>query len=336
MRTPRPLRTTASFVLLSTFACVGGDAGSEADAGADATPVRGGSVTIVELADLSKPMPLVSESSLDNEVSSVLYLSLLASIWENGELHYRTSDQDPTALAKSWELFGPDSASLRYHLRTDAHWSDGVPITAQDAAWTLQMQGDPRVASPRQGYNDQIREIVAENDSTLVVHFKRRYPEIFFHTAGNVAPRHLYEGTDPSQLRSHDALNDPAGGKLVVSGPYMIQEWQRGSRVVLVPNPQFQPQPYIERVVFLVLPEETTRIVELQTGNVDVMELPFDKLDMLRQTVPDLRFETRRRRFYDYIAYNPAAHTRLRRSRDPARAGTRDRSGRAHRGAQPG
>jgi peptide/nickel transport system substrate-binding protein len=38
------------------------------------------------------------------------------------------------------------------------------------------------------------------------------------------------------------------------------------------------------------------------------MELPFDKLEMVKQTVPDLRFETRRRRFYDYIAYNPAAH----------------------------
>ena len=307
MRTARHL-LAAAFIFLPISACVGSDDGSEAGAGAEDTPVRGGSVTIVELADMSKPMPLISESSLDNEVNGVLYMTLLGPFWENGELRYRTSDEDATALAKSYEFFGPDSASIRYNMRTDVRWSDSRPVTAHDAAWTIQMRGDPRVASPRQGYNEQIREVVAENDSTLVIHFTKRYPEIFFHTAGAVAPRHLYEGTDPSQLRSHDALNNPAGGALVVSGPYMIQEWQRGSRVVLVPNPQFRPQPYIERVVFVILPEETTRVVELQTGNVDVMELPFDKLEMLRQTVPDLRFETRRRRFYDYIAYNPAAH----------------------------
>jgi peptide/nickel transport system substrate-binding protein len=270
--------------------------------------VRGGSVTIVDLADISKPMPLISESSLDNAVSGVLYMTILAPLWEDGELHYLTSDRDALALAKSYEFFGADSASLRYNLRTDVRWSDGRPVTAHDAAWTLQMRGDPRVASPRQAYNAQIREIVAENDSTLVIHFTRRYPEIFFHTAGSVAPRHLYEGTDPAQLRSHDALNNPEGGALVVNGPYMIQQWQRGSRLVLVPNPEFRPEPYIQRVVFLVIPEETTRMIELQTGNVDVMELPFDKLELVRQSVPDVRFETRRRRFYDYIAYNPAAH----------------------------
>jgi len=310
MRLKRGLAASAPLLLLlPLLAACGGSDGGGSRAGAAAQ--RGGSVTIVDLADISKPMPLIAESSLDQSVNSVMYMSLLGTLWEDGELHYLTSDRDVTALAHSYEFFGPDSASLRYNLRTDARWSDGRPITAHDAAWTLEMQGDPRTASPRQAYNQQIRSIEVENDSTLVIHFTRRYPEVFFHTAGNVAPRHLYEGTDPSQFRSHAALNSPAGGALVVSGPYMIGEWQRGQRLVLVPNPEFQPQPNIQRVVFLVIAEETTRLIELQTGNVDVMDLPFDKLDLVRRSMPDLRLETRRRRFYDYIAYNPLVNPAL-------------------------
>jgi peptide/nickel transport system substrate-binding protein len=132
---------------------------------------------------------------------------------------------------------------------------------------------------------------------------------VFFHTAGNVAPRHVYESTDPAQLRSHPAVNSPEGGALVVSGAYMIESWRRGERLVLVRNPQFQPQPYIERVVFLPITEETTRLVEFQTGAADVLyPVPFDKIELVRQSVPNVRFEARRRRFYDYIAYNPLTH----------------------------
>lgn len=269
---------------------------------------RGGTVTVVELADMDKPMPLISETSLDNQLQALLYRPLLQPWWEDGELRYLTYDQNPMALARSYEFFGPDSASLRYRLVSDARWSDGRPVTAHDVVWTITMQGDPRVASPRQDYNRQIREVVAEDDSTVVFHFHRRYPDMFFHSAGSVAPRHLYEQHDPRGLRSHPAVTNPAGGNLVVSGPFMIGEWVRGQRVTLVPNPNFEPQPYLERVVFRVVPEQTTRMIELQTGNADMMSpVPFDQLELVRRQ-NHLRVERREKRFYDYIGYNPRAH----------------------------
>jgi len=265
-------------------------------------------VRIIELADISKPMPLISETSLDSEVSSIMYLSLLASRWEDGELHYLTAEEDPLALAKSYEFFGPGNASLRYHMRGDVRWSDGRPVTAHDAVWTVETRGDPRTASPRQDYNRQIERVEAENDSTFVVHFTRQYPEMLFHTAGSIAPRHVYDDHDPAQLRNHPAVNNPGGGNLVVNGPYMVDTWSRGQRLTLVANPESALQPNISRIVFYPIPEETTRMIELQTGNADVMELPFDKLDLIRTGSPEIRFETRELRFYDYIAYNPLAH----------------------------
>lgn len=267
---------------------------------------RGNIAVAVELADMEKPMPLISETSLDNELQSIMYLSILSAKWEDGRLHYLTADESPTALARSYEYFGPDSASIRYHLRTDAVWSDGTPVTAHDAVWTIETQGDPRTASPRRDYNRQIREVLAENDSTLVIHFHRRYPEMLFHSAGAVVPSHIYRDSEPDRLRSHPALLDPASN-LVVSGPFRITEWRRGERVVLEPNPLFTPEPHLDRLVFRVIPEQTTRMIELQTGNIDLVQVPFEMLEPIDR-LDHVRIETREKRFYDYIAYNPRAH----------------------------
>jgi peptide/nickel transport system substrate-binding protein len=272
---------------------------------------RDDTVTLIELGDISKPMPFISETVLDGQVTSLLFMAILAPRWEDGRLILQTAAENSLALARSYEFFGADSTSLRYHLRSDVLWSDGRPVTAHDAVWTFETRGDPRTASPRLDYSKSIRSVEAEDDSTLVVHFTRRYPEMLNHSSGEIAPRHVFEGSDPANLRSHPALNNPEGGNLVVSGPYQIGEWRRGQRLILMPNPQFQPQPRIPRVVFQVIPEETTRLIEFQTGNADVLALPYDKIDLVRQSVSDLRLEVRRGRVYDYIAYNPRAHPAL-------------------------
>jgi peptide/nickel transport system substrate-binding protein len=275
--------------------------------GERAAPVdRGGQAIIAEGADLSKPHPLVSESNLDNQVNAILYRPMLGPSWEDGELLYLTADEHPMAMARSYEFFGPDSASLRYRMRSDVRWTDGTPVTAHDAAWTLETQGRPETASPRQDYNREIREIVVEDDSTLVIHFTRRYPEIFFHTAGTIAPRHVYEGTDPTQLRSHPHLTNPAGN-LVTNGPFVLAGWSRGQQVVLERNPDFEPQALLDRIVFRIIPEETTRMVEIQTGRIDMTNVPFHFIADIREA-GNLRIETQQNRSYEYIAYNPGAH----------------------------
>ncbi len=271
-------------------------------------PQRGGSVTVVELADIDKPMPLISESSLDNQFQGFMFRPLLQPWWEDGEIHYLTHEENPMALAHSWEYVGADSSAIRFHLVADALWSDGEPVTAHDAAWHTEMRGDPRTASPRQDYNENIVSVEAEDDHTLLIQFTHRYPEMLFHTSGPISPRHPFEGADPAGLRAHPVMTDPAGN-LPVSGPFMISRWQRGQQIVLVPNPNFSPQPRLERIVFRIIVEETGRMVELQTGRADMVSpIPFDRIEGLQREVADLRMERREGRFYDYIAYNPARY----------------------------
>lgn len=290
-------RIALAVVLTLLAACGGNDAPAVE---------RGGQVVIAEGADLDKPLGLVSSSALDGEIGTMLYMSILGARWENGELLYQTADENPLALARSYEFFGPDSASLRYHLRSDVLWSDGRPVTAHDAAWTLTTRGLEEVASPRQDYNREIRDIVVEDDSTLVIHFNRRYAEMLFHTAGDVAPRHVYEGSDLSQLRSHPALTDPVAN-LVTNGPFRLAQWVRGQTVVLERNPDFQPRPILDRIVFRIIPEEATRIIELQTGGVDIAQVPFQYVSEIRQS-PGIRIEKQEKRSSESIQYNPRSH----------------------------
>ncbi len=301
-----PLAALAALALLS--ACGKGDAGKDDASAPDRAAEkaeRGGTAVMAELTDISKPMPLLFENALDGDLVDVMYMGLTRGAWRDGKLVHLTSSDSPMALAWRHELVGPDSASMRFRMRSAVRWSDGKPVTAHDVVWTYRMVADPKLASARQDYAAHIDSVVAENDSTVVFHFKRRYPEMLVHSGLPIAPRHVFEAGDPAQMRNHPAILNPAG-RLVVSGAFRIAQWTKGQQVVLEPNPHFVPRPYLDRIVIRSIPEETTRLTELQTGRVDFMRpVSYDKVPMLRAQAPALRFMREEKRNYDYIGYNP-------------------------------
>jgi peptide/nickel transport system substrate-binding protein len=305
------LRAAVLAALLPLAACGdrgggGNQGGGSAAADSGGTPESGGTAVLAELADINRPMPLTAESSLDGDLGGdVMFLSLSRGRWENGKLRYLNATENPAALARGWEFVGPDSSALRYHLASGRRWSDGRPITANDVVFTYRLLGDTTVAAPQQDYTNHIDSVVANDDSTVTFHFDRRYPEMLFHSGLGISPAHVFEGVTPAQIRSHPAFIDPAKN-LVVSGPFRIGAWQKGTQVTLVPNPHFPVKPRLDRIVIRIIPEATTRLTELMTGNIDFMRpIPFDQVSQVRQRAPDVRIEAEQKRFYDFIAYNP-------------------------------
>lgn len=274
-------------------------------AGDDVEP--GGTAIIAESADMNHPSPLLFMTLLDGSLAAdVMNMELVRGEWRDGQLEFATADQSPMALARRFEFLGADSASLRFHMRSHVQWSDGTPLTAHDVVFTYRWAGDPALASPRVDMVAQLDSVTAQNDSVVTFYYRRRYPEMLAHAALPPMPRHIYEGTDPAQLRSHSSITSPAGN-LVVSGPFRIAQHERGQRIVLERNPHFSPQPHLEQIIIRIIPESTTRLIELETGNVDyVQNVTFDQIPRLRQQAPDVRWETQDKRTYDYIAYNPS------------------------------
>lgn len=305
------LRAALLAAFLPLAACGGGDkpggrGGTSAAADSGGTPETGGTAVLAELSDIDHPMPLTAQSSVDGDIGGdVLFNALSRGAWVDGRLVFLNASQNPTALARSWEFIGPDSTALRYHMDSSRKWSDGQPITARDVMFTYRLLGDTTVAAPQQDYVNHIDSVTAQDDSTVTFWFDRRYPEMLYHSGLGISPEHVFKDIVPAQIRTHRAFLDPAKN-LVVSGPFKIGEWAKGDHVTLVPNPYFPVKPRLDRIVIRVIPEPTTRLTELMTGNVDFMRpIPYDQVAHVRQRAPTVRFEVEAKRFYDYIAYNP-------------------------------
>jgi microcin C transport system substrate-binding protein len=121
-------------------------------------------------------------------------------------------------LVESIEL-APDGRGVTYNLRPQAHFHDGVPVTADDVVWTFNTLREKGKPFYRQYYAD-VDTVVAEGPRRVTFHFKkanRELPLILGEMA--VLPKHWWEGRDFER-----PLTDPPLG----SGPYRIGHFEFG------------------------------------------------------------------------------------------------------------
>ncbi len=179
--------------------------------------------------------------------------------------------------------------TLTYHIRPEARWSDGVPVTAGDFVFTYRA----RLRFPPQGddnpYETRIRSVRAIDAKTLRVVLGSRFAfwrDLF----DAVLPRHALKGQDLATIWT-DRIDDPRTGRPIGSGPFLVQGWQRGKQLTLVRNPRYWgPHPaYLDRIVvrFSLEPSE---IADLFTRGADVGQWQFnDDLVAALRRVPGVR-----------------------------------------------
>jgi peptide/nickel transport system substrate-binding protein len=168
-----------------------------------------------------------------------------------------------------------DGLTITYHLRPNARWTDGTPVSARDVAWSWQaiMNGANDVVS-RHGY-DQVRTIVTPDAHTAVVRLRRPFAPFvntFFAESDqpyNVVPAHVL-------ARYHDINRVPFGAQPLVSdGPFRFTSWRRGDRLLLDANPGFfEGTPRLRRVEIEFVPDENTAINLLRSHAIDYIYQP--------------------------------------------------------------
>lgn len=167
-----------------------------------------------------------------------------------------------TDLAETWTFEDPQR--LRVVLRAGVRFSDGRPLRARDAAFTIRsiLRDDP--PSFRKGDLDCIEAVEAVDDLTLV--FRLKEPRAALLSALNVGI--LPEGTE-------------AGAFVPVGcGPYRLRSWTRGQWLLFEANPFASPAPSSATLAFKVVPDPVVRALELRRGTVDLVvnDLPPDAL----------------------------------------------------------
>ncbi|MBT9143927.1 MAG: Heme-binding protein A [Dehalococcoidia bacterium] len=167
-------------------------------------------------------------------------------------------------LAESWEASG-DELTWTFQIRRGVRFHDGTPVNAEAVAWSLNRF---RTEGLLRGFLAPIREVVAVGEYVVEIRLHEVFPlllqELAIEYVGIVSPAAVEKyGVE------HGIKN------MVGSGPFKFYEFIHGDRAVVVRNEEYVWGPafvknrgpaHLERIIFRVVPEAATRIMELERG----------------------------------------------------------------------
>lgn len=164
-----------------------------------------------------------------------------------------------------------DGLTFTFHLRDDLVWSDGEPLTAEDARYTFDTIHNNE-SYFFYSYLASVDTIEAPDDTTLV--FNMLEPDASLITnlgwyACFIMPEHIYnqEGVD---WLDNEAAQLDSPDKVVTSSAYRIGDYTQGQNVTLVANEESPLQPYFGTLVFSIITDETTAVQALINNEIDV------------------------------------------------------------------
>ncbi len=241
--------------------------------------------------------PATFNYALNNSAYSVFPFIYKGLLKENGI----TAKLEP-ALAESWEI-SPDKRRITFTLREGLKWSDGKLLTADDVIFTYQdIYLNNKIPTV---YKDFLR-LGSTNAFPSVQKLDERRVEFtlpepfapFLRAAGTLAilPAHGLR----SSVLSNDANGNPQflstwgtdtePPKIIGNGPYRIESYTPSQRVVFRPNPYYwrsdaqgNPMPYIERLVWQIIPSTDNQLLRFRSGELDTLEVTPETFGLLKR-----------------------------------------------------
>ncbi|MFQ5988304.1 MAG: ABC transporter substrate-binding protein [Candidatus Methylomirabilales bacterium] len=240
--------------------------------GAEGVPRRGGSYHYT-LGPSDPPSldPVHITDTVSHAVASELFDGLV------------TFDRDlkiRPAIARRWDI-SEDGRTYTFELRRDVRFHNGRTVTAEDFRYSFEHLLNPATRSERTwilekllgaqkfmaGKASTVRGIQVLGPHTLRLTLERPFAPflaLLAYPAASVVPREVVERWG-RQFSSH-----PVG-----TGPFRFREWRHDDRVVVEANRDyFQGVPYLDRIVFRVIPDAMTRFQEFRAGNLEHTDIP--------------------------------------------------------------
>ncbi|HEY1263204.1 MAG TPA: ABC transporter substrate-binding protein [Terriglobales bacterium] len=196
-------------------------------------------------------------------------------------------------LAERWEI--PDALTYVFDLRHGVRFHNGQPLTARDVKWTFDSLLTGQIKSPKAAAYRFVDHIDARDDYTVVFHLKEPFAPLLWNLSGPAVGIVPYGSG--SEMTAH-----PIG-----SGPFRFVSAELDKEVVLERNDQYwDEKPHLGRVVMTVVPDSTTRALELRKGSADVSptnSLTADTVLTLERE-PSLKVEHAPGTVLAYMAFN--------------------------------
>jgi peptide/nickel transport system substrate-binding protein len=175
------------------------------------------------------------------------------------------------ALAERWEI--PDPLTYIFHLRSGVRFHNGQLMSARDVKWTFDSMFDGTVITSKTGAYQYVKSVEAPDDRTIVFHLKEPFSALLWNLGdGAIGIVPYGSGKDFSQ--------HPIG-----TGIFKFVRNEQDNEVIIVRNDDYWGEKAgIERVRLAVVPDTTTRALELRKGSADIEinSVPPDMLSALR------------------------------------------------------
>lgn len=169
-------------------------------------------------------------------------------------------DYAPELAGGDPEVVSEDPFTIEYTLQEGLTWSDGEPLTSDDARFTYEQITDPDNQTDPFGWED-IESFETPDDRTVRMVFGEPYAPWRTLLEVPILPRHVYEGQD-----FNTALND----EVVGSGPFVLREWNKGESLVLERNENYWGErPALDMITFRFIPDTNSLTAALAAGEVD-------------------------------------------------------------------
>jgi peptide/nickel transport system substrate-binding protein len=160
-------------------------------------------------------------------------------------------------LAESWEV--PDPRTYIFHLHQGVRFHNGQPLTARDVKWTFDSLIGGKLRSAKTSTYAPVDRIDAPDDYTVVFHLKQPFAPLLWNLSDGAI------GIVP-YASGEDFNRHPIG-----SGPFRFASAQQDKDVIVERNPDYWATPAkLERVQFKVIPDATTRALELRKQSADI------------------------------------------------------------------
>lgn len=243
-------------------------------------PKRGG-----VLQTMLTPEPPILVPGINNQAPT---LQAAAKIFQ-GLLAFTPKLEPLPYLAKSWDV-SDDRLTYTFHLQDGVKWHDGEPFTAEDAVFSV-MKFAVEVSPRARAVLTHIREGVAVDRLTARFTLDQPFEPFLLLFDASTLPmvaKHVYDGTD--------YRTNPANARPIGTGPFRFTEWKRGDFIRLDRfDGYWKPgQPYLDAIVYRIIPDSQSRALALQTGGAALTGgNDIEPFDVPRfQAQPDLAVDT--------------------------------------------
>ena len=195
-------------------------------------------------------------------------------------------------LAERWEI--PDPLTYVFHLHQGVAFHDGRPLTSRDVKWTFDSLLEGKIRSTKSAAYRFVDRVEAPDESTVVFHLKEPNSTLLWNLSEGASGIVPYGSLD-------EITRNPMG-----SGPFKFVSAEQDKEVIIERNDNYWgAKPRLARIRFTVVPDATTRALELRKGSADaaINALTSDTIVALERET-NLQVERAPGTVLSYLAFN--------------------------------